>query len=91
MFEAFCQKIHQTHQVDPKFFVGSPATSYSAMLLAIQDKPNKPVMLNDPNMGGFFQAMIRGGQAYVCTRYCHARPGYQIVYLDATNLYGYMQ
>ena len=89
-FEVFCQKIHQMHQVDCKFFIGSPATSYAAMLLSIKNNPNKPMMMNDPNMGGFFQDMICGGQAYVCTRYCHASPGYQIIYLDSANLHGYM-
>lgn len=88
-FEAYCQQIKRTHKVEPKFFVGGPSTSYAAMLYMMRNSPVKPVVLSDANMAGFFQSMVRGGQAYICTRYCKARPGYRIVYLDATNLYGY--
>lgn len=88
-FEAYCQHIRETHKVEPKFFLGGPSTSYAAMLYMMRDSPVKPVALSDANMVGFFQSMVRGGQAYICTRYCQARPGYRIVYLDATNLYGY--
>ena len=49
----------------------------------------KPVALSDANIVGFFQSMIHRGQAYICTHYCAARPGYRIVYLDTMNLYGY--
>ena len=59
------------------------------MLYMMRDSPVKPVALSDANMVGFFQSMTCGGQAYICTRYCTARSGYRIVYIDATNLYGY--
>ena len=88
-FEAYCQRVMETHMVEPKFFMGRLSTSYVAMLCMMHDSPAKPVALSDANMVGFFQSMICGGHAYICTHYCKVRPGYRIVYLDATKLYSY--
>ena len=46
-------------------------------------------MLSEPNMAGFFTQMIRGGTAYICTRYAEASESESIICLDANNLYGW--
>lgn len=89
VFESFCKHIKHTHNVNPLFFYGAPGLSFSAMLYQFRDSDVHPVMLSEPNMAGFFTQMIRGGTAYICTRYAEASENESIIYLDANNLYGW--
>ena len=83
--------------LDPAHYVSSPQLSSDAMLLHTKCTLD---LISDPEMFSMVDAVIRGGVSMISTRHAQAnnpympafdaaRPNSFIIYLDATNLYGW--
>lgn len=93
-YRALCLK---TYQLDPAHYFTAPGLSWDAMLLHTRVELE---LLTDPDMIHFFKKGIRGGVS-TCTgrksiannpfleNFNSLEPTKYIIYLDATNLYGY--
>lgn len=97
IFENFRKVCLEKYKLDPAQYLTAPSLSWDAMLRCTQVELE---LLTDIEMIHFFKKGIRGGVAQ-CTKrkavannkflpnYDPSKPTSYIMYLDATNLYGY--
>lgn len=97
VFEAFRFLCLDKYKLDAAHFITSPQLSFSAMLRLTKTKFQ---LLSDIDMLHFFRKSIKGGVASCITRqsiannpfldtYDASKANSYILYVDATNLYGY--
>ena len=98
MFQNFRSICHQNYQLDPAYFVSAPQLAWNSML-KMQDL--KLELISDPEMYRMIQFNIRGGICHASGRYVRANNIYMgaqyrpdelesvIMYINATNLYGW--
>ena len=97
VFENYRDVCQEKYKLDPAHYYTAPGVSWDAMLkyTAVELE-----LLTDVDMLHFFQSGIRGGVSTCVTRKAEAnnkflpdydpnKPTSYIMYLDATNLYGY--
>lgn len=96
-FESFRCLCLDKYKLDPAQYYTAPSLSFDAMLKTTGVKLE---LLTDIDMIHFLRKSIRGGICHCSTRkafanntffsdYDHTKPTSYIMYLDATNLYGY--
>ncbi|XP_050545396.1 uncharacterized protein LOC126907827 [Daktulosphaira vitifoliae] len=97
VFEAFRDLCHKTYGLDPCYYYTAPGLSFDAMLKITNVELE---LLSDYDMLLFMENGIRGGLTQAVKRYSKANnpqlsdyntnnPTSWIIYLDATNLYGW--
>lgn len=97
IFENYRSQCLRTYQLDPAHYFTAPGLSWDAMLLYTGVELE---LLTDPDMLHFFKKGVRGGVSTCTNRKSNANNPFvdnfnplnskkYIIYLDATNLYGY--
>ena len=97
VFEIFRKTCLQYYKLDPCHYFTSPGLSWDAMLKMTDIKLE---LMVDIDMFQFIEKGMRGGISYIANRYGKANnkymknydektPSKYIMYLDATNLYGW--
>ena len=98
VFENFRRICFFNYKLDPAYFVSAPQLAWNAMF-KMQDL--KLELISDPEMYRMIQPNIRGGICHASGRYACANNKYMgalyrpdkpesfIMYIDATNLYGW--
>lgn len=97
IFENFRNVCLDTYKLDPAQYITAPSLSWDAMLRYTQVELE---LLTDIDMLHFLKKGVRGGVTQCSKRKSHAnnafldtydasQPATYIMYLDATNLYGY--
>ena len=86
------------YQLDPAYFVSAPQLAWNSMFKMLNLKVE---LISDPEMYRMIQPNIRGGICHASVRYARAnniymgslydvmKPTSYILYIDATNLYGW--
>ena len=86
------------YQLDPAYFVSAPQFAWNSMFKMLNLKLE---LISDPEMYRMIQPNIRGGICHASVRYARAnniymgglydptKPESYILYIDATNLYGW--
>lgn len=97
IFQNFRKTCMETYKLDPTHYYSFPGLSFDACLRYTGVELE---LLTDPDMLHFFKSSVRGGvSTCVCRKslannafllnYDPSQPTKYIMYLDATNLYGY--
>lgn len=97
IFQNFRNKCINTYKLDPSHYYTFPGLSFDACL---RHTAVELELLTDPDMLHFFKNSIRGGVSTCVSRksiannkfistFDKSQPNKYILYLDATNLYGY--
>ena len=98
VFENFRHNCFQNYKLDPAYFVSAPQLAWNAMFKFLDLKLE---LISDPEMYRMIQPNIRGGICHASGRYARANNKYMgalyrpdepesfIMYIDATNLYGW--
>ena len=97
VFENFRKTCLQYYKLDPCHYFTSPGLSWDAMLKMTNIKLE---VMTDVDMFQFIEKGMRGGVFYIANRYGKANNNYMkeydekapskyIMYLDASNLYGW--
>jgi hypothetical protein len=97
IFENFRNTCFKHYGLDSAQYITAPSFSWDAMLKYTKVQLE---LLTEIDMLHFFKKGIRGGVSTCVKRWCHANnkflpeynllePSSFILYLDATNLYGY--
>ena len=97
VFENFRKTCMQYYKLDPCHYFTSPGLSWDAMLKMTNIKLE---LMTDIDMYQFIEKGMRGGVSYIANRYGKANnkymkeynekaPSKYIMYLDASNLYGW--
>ena len=97
VFEKFRNNSIKNSGLCPSHYLSAPALSWDAMLSMTKIKLE---LISDPDMYIFFEKVMRGGVSYISNTYRKANNKYlksydpkleskYIIYLDASNLYGY--
>ena len=98
VFQNFRNMCHQYYDLDPAYFVSAPQFAWNSMFKMLDLKLE---LISDPEMYRMIQPNIRGGICHASGRYARANNKYMgslyrpnepesfIMYIDATNLYGY--
>ena len=73
--------------LDPCHYFSSPGLSWDAMLKMAGIKLEK---INDIDMYLFLEKGMRGGISYISKRYSKSNSNIDIMYWDASNLYGWV-
>ena len=91
-FFIYRKAILNSFKLDPSHFYGIPSLSYNIMLKFSKIKLQH---LSDPKMNDWFRSSIRGGVAFIKTRYEKRDSVFKTLehqkfteFLDATNFYG---
>ena len=98
VFQNFRSMCSGNYDLDPAYFVSAPQLAWNSML-KMQNLELE--LISDPEMYRMIQPNIRGGICHASGRYARANNKYMgalyrpnepesfIMYIDATNLYGY--
>ena len=86
VFEKFIDFCLKDYGLDPCHYFSSPGLSSDAMLKMIGIKLEK---INDTDMYLFLEKGMRGGISYNSKRYSKSKEDINIMYWDASNLYGW--
>ena len=100
VFENFRKICLKNYKLDPAWYLTAPGLSWDAMLKTTKINLE---LLTDPDMLMMFEKGTRGGVSMISNRYSEAnnkymgkdfdptKPSKFITYLDANNLYGWLQ
>ena len=98
VFQNFRDICYRGYQLDPAYFMSAPQLAWDSMFKMLNLKKE---LISDPEMYRMIQPNLRGGICHASVRYARANNKYMgalynpdapesfIMYIDATNLYGW--
>lgn len=88
VMQKFRQTMHDFTGVDPSYYISLPSFAWDAMLRLTKTELES---FTDIDQCLFTELGIRGGLSFIGERHCQANEQTKIYYIDANNLYGYVQ